>query len=209
MFPLLQILYLTTWAITIILVIETTIEVVTTVVVAIQAIEEGEVVEVAGMGTINLFVKSVLVLVTWRCSVIADTIALLLRVITTTMLVTILVQLFMGLCRFRLSRAISLVMPKAVVTIICRMAKLCLSGCSFQHADFASGPVSQSSHSYLVCNSSDVVSKNVCQSLALHASNASNSCSKSVVLPCKSFDVNVVSLLFNKTTKLWHSKLEL
>ncbi|KAL5834394.1 hypothetical protein ACOSQ4_013891 [Xanthoceras sorbifolium] len=80
------------------------------------------------MGTINLFVKFVLVLVKWRCSVIADTIALLLRVITTTMLVTILVQLFMGLCRFRLSRvisrAISLVMPKAVVTIICRMAKV-------------------------------------------------------------------------------------
>ncbi|KAL5749360.1 hypothetical protein ACOSP7_023963 [Xanthoceras sorbifolium] len=80
------------------------------------------------MGTINLFVKSVLVLVTWRCSVIADMIALLLRVTTTTMLVTILVQLLMGLYRFRhnrtISRAISLVMPKAVVIIICRMAKV-------------------------------------------------------------------------------------
>ncbi|KAL5813644.1 hypothetical protein ACOSQ4_024285 [Xanthoceras sorbifolium] len=68
------------------------------------------------MGTINLFVKSVLVLVTWRC------------ITTTTMLVTILVQLLMGLYRFRhnrtISRAISLVMPKAVVIIICRMAKV-------------------------------------------------------------------------------------
>ncbi|KAL5732491.1 hypothetical protein ACOSQ2_032183 [Xanthoceras sorbifolium] len=130
-------------------------------VVKIQAIEEGKVVKVTGMGIINLLAKSALVLVTQLCRVIADIIELLLKVTTITMLVTMRVQLIIELCMFKLSRAFSratpLVIHMGVVTTICRMVK----------ADFASGPVSQSTKSSLVCNSSAFVSENACQSFLL------------------------------------------
>ncbi|KAL5733982.1 hypothetical protein ACOSP7_031843 [Xanthoceras sorbifolium] len=97
-------------------------------VVKIQAIEEGKVVKVTGMGIINLLAKSALVLVTQLCRVIADIIELLLKVTTITMLVTMRVQLIIELCMFKLSRAFSraspLVIHMGVVTTICRMVKV-------------------------------------------------------------------------------------
>ncbi|KAL5823468.1 hypothetical protein ACOSQ4_021368 [Xanthoceras sorbifolium] len=153
-------------------------------VVEIQAIEEGEVVEVVGMGIINLLVIFALVLVTQLFSVIADTIELLLK-----------------LCRFRLyrviSRATSLVIHMAVVNTICRMVK---------QSDSLLVLTSQFTKSSFVYNSYVSVSENPCQSVAFNAVNAI-SCKTLTILPCKHFDVNTASLHPNKTATLWHSKL--
>ncbi|KAL5758102.1 hypothetical protein ACOSP7_020713 [Xanthoceras sorbifolium] len=92
--------------------------------------------------------------------------------------------------------------------------QLCLTGCSFQQADFASGPASQSIKHCLACNSSALVSENSAlvstnsgQSLVYNTVDVDKSCRTNVDFSCNSFNVNTASLHHNKTASLWHSNL--